>query len=85
MDGRTDVGKISPFYRPSFPIEATAPKLGLNLIKLGLGSLVGLFGDQWANSGLKGGILGLKGGKREAQMSQLGAQMGPAWGSNKPT
>ena len=52
---------------------------------MGLGSLGGLFGDQWANSGLKGGILGLKGGKREAQMSQLGAQMGPAWGSNKPT
>ena len=52
---------------------------------MGLGSLGGLFGDQWANSGLKGGILGLQGGKLEAQMSQLGAQIGPAWGSNKPT
>ena len=52
---------------------------------MGLGYVEGLFGDQWANSGLKGGILGLKGGKLEAQMSQLGAQMGPAWGSNKPT
>ena len=37
------------------------------------------------DDGVKGGILGLKGGKLEAQMSQLGAQMGPAWGSNKPT
>ena len=33
---------------------------GLNLINLGLGSFVGLFGKQWTILGLKGGNFGLK-------------------------
>ena len=77
------VVKINNWYKGILGLKSS--NLGLNLINMGLGSLACLFGAQWANSELKGGILGLKGGKLEAQMSQLGAQIGPAWGSNKPT